>query len=171
MDVPGLTRLRACPAYDDLRAVEHVAVLDAAELLDELRPQGYGFTLLRSGPLRVAPPVGADKEAKARIAALAPALAYVLRLEADAAPLPDACRACGAPVWQYTPSGDPSCERHFRIAKARALLALADADRERRRREREAAAAPGRASEDGAARGRPRSRRRRYPRRPPGAVG
>jgi hypothetical protein len=141
MDVPGLTRLRACPAYDDLTAVEHVAVLDAAELLDELRPQGYGFTLLRSGPLRVAPPVGADKEAKARIAALAPALAYVLRLEADAAPLPDACRACGVPVWQYTPSGDPACERHFRIAKARALLALADADLERRRREREAAAA------------------------------
>ena len=141
MDVSGLTRLRAGPAYDDLTDAEHGAVLDAAELLDELRPQGYGFTLLRSGPLQVAPPVGADKEAKARIAALAPALAYVLRLEADAAPLPDACRACGAPVWQYTPSGDPSCERHFRIAKARALLALADADLERRRREREAAAA------------------------------
>ena len=151
MDVPGLTRLRDGPDYDDLTDAEHVAVLDARELLDELRPQGYGFTLLRGGPLRVAPPAGADKEAKARIAALAPALAYVLRLEAGAAPLPDACRACGAPVWQYTPSGDPSCERHYRIAKARALLRLADADLERRRREREAAAAPGSASEDGAA--------------------
>ena len=79
MDVPGLTRLRAGPAYDDLTDAEHVAVLDASELLDELRRQGYGFTLLGRGALKVAPPAGAAKEAKARIAAPAPALAYVLR--------------------------------------------------------------------------------------------
>ena len=120
MDVPGLTRLRACPDYDDLTDAEHGAVLDAADLLDELRPLGYGFTLLRRGPLQVTPPAGADKEAKARIAALAPALAYVLRLERWADPLPDACRACGAPVWRYTPTGYPYCARHYRLAAARA---------------------------------------------------
>ncbi len=125
MDVPGLTRLRACADYDDLTDAEHVAVLDAADLLDELRPLGYGFTLLRRGPLQVTPPAGADKEAKARIAALAPALAYVLRLERWADPLPDACRACGAPVWRYTPNGSPYCARHYRIAAVRARAAAA----------------------------------------------
>ena len=69
MDVLGLTRLRECPDYDDLTDAEHAAVLDASELLDALRPQGYGFTLTRSGALKVAPPAGADKEARSRIAA------------------------------------------------------------------------------------------------------
>ena len=94
MDVLGLTRLRDCPDYDDLTDAEHVAVLDARELLDELRPQGYCVTLARTGTLRVVPPAGADKEVRSRIAALAPALAYVLRLERWTDPLPDACRAC-----------------------------------------------------------------------------
>jgi hypothetical protein len=119
VDVPGLTRLQACPAYDDLTAAEHVAVLDAGELLDELRPQGYGFTLLRRGALTVAPPAGADKEAKARLAALVPALAYVLRLERWTDPLPEACRRCAAPVDAFSPNGHPYCASCYALAEAR----------------------------------------------------
>ena len=126
MDVLGLTRLRECPDYDDLTDAEHAAVLDASELLDAFRPQGYGFTLTRSGALRVAPPAGADKEARARIAALAPALAYVLRLERWADPLPAACRRCAAPVDAFSPNGHPYCSACYAVAAARD---------ERRRRE------------------------------------
>jgi hypothetical protein len=68
----------------------------------------------------------------------------VLRSEAGAAPLPDACRACGAPVWQYASEGAPFCEPHSRLAGARARLALADADLARQARERDAAAPPSR---------------------------
>ena len=81
MDVPNLTRLRACPDYDALTDAEHAAVLDASELLDELRPLGYSFALAGSRMLRVTPPVAADTAAKARIAALAAAIIYVLQLE------------------------------------------------------------------------------------------
>ena len=126
MDVLGLTRLRECPDYDDLTDAEHAAVLDASELLDAFRPQGYGFTLTRSGALRVAPPAGADKEARSRIAALAPALAYVLRLERWADPLPAACRRCAAPVDAFSPNGHPYCSPCYAVAAARD---------ERRRRE------------------------------------
>jgi hypothetical protein len=136
--VDPLTRLRGLPRpeYDALSDAEHLAVLDAAELLDELRPLGYRFAPGARGALEVRPPAGADKEARARVAALAGAVVYVLRLEAGATPLPDACRACGAPVWRYTPDGAPYCEPHSRIARAQALLALADADLARQARER-----------------------------------
>jgi hypothetical protein len=120
VDVPGLTRLRACPDYDDLTDAEHVAVLDASELLDALRSQGYGFTLTRTGTLRVAPPAGTDKEARQRIAALVPALAYVLRLERWADPLPGACRRCAAPVDAFSPNGHPYCSPCYAVAAARA---------------------------------------------------
>jgi hypothetical protein len=100
---------------------EHAAALDASELLDELRPRGYAFALAGNGTLRVAPPAGADKEEGGRIAALAPAGGYVLRLERWADPLPDACRTCGAPVWQYSPNRHPYCEPHYRLAEAREL--------------------------------------------------
>ena len=141
-----LIRLRdlPCPEYDGLSDAEHLAVLDAADLLDELRPLGYRFALGAGGALEVRPPAGADKETRARVAVLAGAVVYVLRIEAGAAPLPDACRACGAPVWQYTPNGHPYCEPHYRVAKARALLALADADLARQARARDAAAPPSR---------------------------
>jgi hypothetical protein len=88
VDVPRLNGLAACPDYDALTDAEHAAVLDASELLDELRLQGYGFALARDGALGVRPPVGADTAMRARIAALAPAVVYVLRLErrADDAP-------------------------------------------------------------------------------------
>jgi hypothetical protein len=144
--VDPLIRLRDLPRpeYDGLSDAEHLAVLDAADLLDELRPLGYRFAPGERGALEVRPPAGADKETRARVAALAGAVVYVLRIEAEATPLPDACRACGAPVWQYTPDGDPYCEPHFRIAKAKALLELADADLARRARERGAAAPPDR---------------------------
>jgi hypothetical protein len=137
-----LTRLRSLPDYDVLTDAEHAAVLDASELLDELRPRGYVFALARDGTLRVAPPAGADKEARGRIAALAPAVVYVLRLERWADPLPDACRRCGAPVWQYSPNGHPYCEPHYRLAETRALREPEDAAPERREREREAAEHP-----------------------------
>ena len=91
-----------------------------------MRPLGYGFALLRHGPLRVTPPAGADKVAKARIAALVPALAYVLRLERWADPLPAACRRCAAPVDAFSPHGHPYCSACYAVAAARD---------ERRRRE------------------------------------
>jgi hypothetical protein len=140
VDVLGLTRLRACPDYDDLTDAEHGAVLDARELLDELRPQGYGVTLARTGTLRVVPPAGADKEARSRIAALAPALAYVLRLERWADPLPEACRRCAAPVDAFSPNGHPYCSPCYAVAAAR---------HERRQGERAGLLQP-----DGARRGR-----------------
>ena len=133
MDVLGLIRLRDGPDYDDLTDAEHVAVLDARELLDELRPQGYGVTLARTGTLRVVPPAGADKEVRSRIAALAPALAYVLRLERWADTLPEACRRCAAPVAAFSPNGHPYCAPCYAVAAARY---------ERRRRERAALPPP-----------------------------
>jgi hypothetical protein len=139
VDLPGLTRLRACPDYDDLTEVEHSAVLDARELLDELRPQGYGVTLARTGALRVVPPAGADKEARSRIAALVPALAYVLRLERWADPLPAACRQCAAPVDAFSPNGHPYCSPCYAVAAAR---------HERRQRETVALREPGSAGVD-----------------------
>jgi hypothetical protein len=126
VDVLGLTRLRECPDYDDLTDAEHVAVLDASELLDELRLQGYGFTLTRSGALKVAPPAGADKEAKARIATLVPALAYVLRLERWTEPLPEACRRCAAPVDAFSPNGHPYCASCYALAEARSKPGASD---------------------------------------------
>ena len=120
MDLPGLltdrTRLRAHPDYDDLTDAEHVAVLDAAELLDELRPDGYAFAQARDGTLLVTPPAGADKETRGRIAALASAVAYVLRLERWADPLPETCRRCGAPVEQFSPGGHPYCRPCYAVA-------------------------------------------------------
>jgi hypothetical protein len=139
-----LTRLRAlAPAdHDSLTDAEHLAVLDAADLLDELRAGGYAFALTAQGRTRATTPDGAPppKDVAGRVAALAGAIVYVLRIEAQADPLPDGCRRCGAPVWQYTPGGHAYCEQHYRIAKARALLQVADADLarqagERRRRE------------------------------------
>ena len=121
MDLPGLltdlSRPRAHPDYDDLTDAEHVAVLDAAELLDELRPDGYGFALARDGTLRVTPPAGAaDTDTRGRIAALVPAVAYVLRLERWADPLPETCRRCGAPVEQFSPGGYPYCRPCYEVA-------------------------------------------------------
>src|SRR5262245_790654 len=107
VDVPGLTPLRAGLDGDALTDGEHAAVLDAAALLDALRPAGYGFALARDGTLTVRPPAGTrpDEGVRSRVAALAPALGYVLRLEQRAAPLPAVCRQCGAPVEQFTPEG------------------------------------------------------------------
>jgi hypothetical protein len=119
VDLPGLTRLRACPDYDDLTDAEHAAVLDASELLDELRPKGYSVTLARTGTLQVKPPSGADKETKARIAALVPALAYVLRLERWADPLPETCRRCASPVDAFSPNGHPYCASCYALAETR----------------------------------------------------
>jgi non-specific serine/threonine protein kinase len=53
VDVPGLSRLRVGPDYDTLTHGEHAAVLDASELLDGLRPAGYGFALARVRVLTV----------------------------------------------------------------------------------------------------------------------
>jgi hypothetical protein len=124
VDVPGLTRLRACPDYDDLTDAEHAAVLDAADLLAELRAQGYGVVLARTGTLQVKPPAGADKETRGRIAALVPALAYVLRLERWTDPLPEACRRCGADVerW-FSPGGYLYCGPCYELAETKALRA------------------------------------------------
>jgi uncharacterized Zn finger protein (UPF0148 family) len=142
--VDPLSRLRGRPRPEDdgLSDAEHLAVLDAADLLDELRPLGYGFSLGPGGALEVRPPAGADKETRTRVASLAGAVVSVLRIEAGATPLPDACPTCGAPVWQYTPDGEPRCERHSRSAVAEARPALADADLERQAQARDAAAPP-----------------------------
>jgi hypothetical protein len=122
-----LIRLRGYPDYDGLSEPERVAVLDAADLLDELRPKGYRFAPGPDGTLRVRPPAGADKEARARVAALAGALLYVLRAEAEASP-EAGCAACGAAVARIAPDdGRPLCRAHFREARARALLRAADA--------------------------------------------
>ena len=122
MDLPGLltdlSRPRAHPDYDDLTDAEHVAVLDAAELLDELRPDGYAFALARDGTLLVTPPArgAAERDTRRRIAALAPPAAYVLQLERWADPLPETCRRCGAPVEQFSPGGHPYCRPCYAVA-------------------------------------------------------
>ena len=124
-----LTRLRVLeptPAgYDSLSAEEHVAVLDASELLDALRPRGYGFALAADGSLKVrppAPPATVDPATRARVVTLADAVVFVLRAEVVATPLPDTCRVCGAPVEQYSPGGHAYCEPHFALAERRAYL-------------------------------------------------
>jgi hypothetical protein len=151
-----LSRLRALAAtaadYDGLSDAEHAAVLDAGELLDALRPRGYGFAVTEAGVLKVRPPrpagtaaPGAVEHARRRVAGLASAIVYVLRVEASTTPLPDACRACGAPVWQYSPNGHPYCEPHYRLAERRSrerdeagpspagqIVALAEVRRRRR---------------------------------------
>jgi hypothetical protein len=125
-----LARLRTLApttaGYDSLTDAEHVAVLDASELLDELRPLGYGFALRPDGTLKVSPPPAADKDTRERVVALGGALVYVLRIEASAESLPDACLACEEPVWQYSDNGFPYCETHFRVAKAKVLLRALD---------------------------------------------
>jgi hypothetical protein len=129
VDVPDLSRLRAGPDDDALTDGEHAAVLDASELLDGLRPAKYGFALARDGTLTVTPPAGArpDGGARARIAALAPALGYLLRLERWTDPLPAVCRRCAAPVERFSPGGHASCEGCYAPAEARALRRAAAA--------------------------------------------
>ena len=58
-----LLRLRDGPEYDNPADVEHLAVLDAADLLDALRPEGYDFTVGEGGALRARPPAGRTKTA------------------------------------------------------------------------------------------------------------
>ena len=115
MDVPGLTPLRAGLDRDALTDGEHAAVVDAAALLDSLRAAGYGFALARDGTLTVRPPAGArpDEGVRSQVAALAPALGYVLRLERRADPLPVVCHQCGAPVERFTPEGAAVCRVHL----------------------------------------------------------
>jgi hypothetical protein len=131
VDVPDLSRLRAGPDYDALTDGEHAAVLDASELLDGLRLAGYGFALARDGTLIVAPPAGARPEegARPRVAALAPALGYVLRLERWADPLPAVCRRCAAPVERFSPGGYAYCGGCYALAEEKARRRAAGAAR------------------------------------------
>jgi hypothetical protein len=144
VDVPDLSRLRAGPDDDALTRDEHAAVVDAAELLDALRAARYGFALARDGTMSITPPAGArpDEGVRPRIAALAPALGYVLRLERRADSLPAVCEQCGAPVERFTPGGAAVCRIHLlaphlsRDAVEEAMAELADEARRRDRGER-----------------------------------
>jgi hypothetical protein len=143
MDLPDLSRLRAGPDCDALTHAERAAVLDASELLDGLRPAGYGFALARDGTLTVTPPAGArpDGGARSRVAALAPVLGYALRLERRADPLPADCRRCGAPVARFSPGGHASCEGCSALAEEKALRRAAGAARVAARARRDVRAA------------------------------
>ena len=111
--------------YDSLTDAEHLAVLDASELLDALRAHGYRFWV-DGEVLAVEPPAEpgqkapAPKDVREQLTTLAGAVVFVLRAEAVATPLPDTCRVCGAPVERFSPGGHPYCQRHYELAARRA---------------------------------------------------
>jgi hypothetical protein len=79
---------------------------------------------------------------RSRVATLAPALGYVLRLERRADPLPAVCQQCGASVEPFTPEGASVCRIHLlaphlsRDAVEAAMVELADEALRRARGER-----------------------------------